>query len=703
MRHLALFLTCASGFCFAARPITQNDLYAFRWIADPRISPDGRQVAFTLATVTPKHDGYATSLWIVPAAGGTPRQITAGPRDTSPRWSPDGGTLAFTRAGEKDPAQIYLLNMQGGEPRPLTDLGKGASNPVWSPDGRTLAFLSTTEGKDQDGASDAKKADSKKEEDKSDVRVINRAVYRSNGSGYVDYARVNHIWTVAVPSMLEKPVKAKQITADSFDESAPLWSPNGSQLYFSSDRNAESYYEPPHSDIYSVSASGGEMHKLASVDGGTRALSLSPDGKRMAYIGALNGNPIKSYSQPDLWITTLEPGANPRNLTADYDFDIGGGIGGDQAPPRGTAPALPFWSADGNSVFVTSAEKGRGNLKQIDVRSGKVTAVTEGDWDVYGYTATPDHANIVAAISTTTSIGDLYSFGATGGKPTRLTDVNHELFSELDLPAPEELWVKSFDGRMIQTLVQKPPQFDPAKKYPAILNIHGGPHATYGFNFFHEMQWLAARGYVVIYPNPRGSTSFGQDFGNVIQYNYPGDDYKDLMAAVDAVIAKGWADPNRLGVTGGSGGGVLTNWIIGHTNRFKAAVSMRSIANWSDWWYTADFAQFRPTWFRGAPFEYEADFKAHSPITYIKQMNTPLMLIEGDQDYRTPPSAGGEQLFRALKYLKKPVVMVQFPGESHELSRSGKPKHRTERLDHIVSWFDIYLQNKPVKGYEVSE
>lgn len=699
MRRFAVLLTLAFSLSAAKRPITENDLYAFKWVADPRISPDGSQVAYTLVTITEKHDTYATGLWMVPASGGTPRQVTAGPRDSAPRWSPDGQTLAFTRTGEKDPPQIYLLDMRGGEPRALTSLAKGATNPVWSPDGHTVAFLSSSDSKD----SDKKKETDQKDEAKSDVRVINRAVYRSNGTGYVDYEKVGHIWTVAIPGILGAPPKPKQITDDKFDEGSLLWSRDGRELFFSSDRVAESYYEAPHSDIYSVPANGGEMRKLVSVDGGTRAMSLSPDGKHMAFIGALNGEPIKSYSQPDLWITALEPNSKAQNLTSDYDFDIGGGIGGDQAPPRAAAPSLPYWSKDGRSIFVSSAEKGRGNLKKVDMRSGKVEALTEGDWDVYSYSATPDQSRTVLAISTTTTIGDLYLLDGKSKKPVRLTDVNSELFSQLDLPAPEEIWVKSFDGRMIQALVQKPPQFDSAKKYPAILNIHGGPHATYGFNFFHEMEWLAAKGYVVIYPNPRGSTSFGQEFGNVIQYKYPGDDYKDLMAVVDDVVAKGWADPERLGVTGGSGGGVLTNWIIGHTNRFKAAVSMRSIANWSDWWYTADFAQFRPTWFRGAPFDNEEDFKARSPITYVKQMNTPLMLIEGGEDYRTPPSAGGEQLFRALKYLKKPVVMVQFPGESHELSRSGRPKHRIERLDHIASWFDIYLQNKPSKAYEVSE
>jgi dipeptidyl aminopeptidase/acylaminoacyl peptidase len=207
---------------------------------------------------------------------------------------------------------------------------------------------------------------------------------------------------------------------------------------------------------------------------------------------------------------------------------------------------------------------------------------------------------------------------------------------------------------------------------------------------------------VVLYPNPRGSTTFGQEFGNIIQYKYPGDDYKDLMAGVDAVIAKGYVDPERTGVTGGSGGGILTNWTITQTNRFKAAVAQRSIADWTDFWYTTDFTLFTPNWFRGAPWQDAADFRARSPITYIEKVQTPLMLVEGEIDFRCPPGAGGEQMFRALKYLKKPVVMVQFPGESHELSRSGKPVHRIERLQHIVGWFDKYLQGKPMPMYDIA-
>jgi dipeptidyl aminopeptidase/acylaminoacyl peptidase len=298
-------------------------------------------------------------------------------------------------------------------------------------------------------------------------------------------------------------------------------------------------------------------------------------------------------------------------------------------------------------------------------------------------------------------IGDLYALDTASGRLTPLARPNQELFSQLDLTAPEEITYKSFDGREIHAFVQRPPDYVAGKKYPLILNIHGGPHSAYGHTFFHEMQWMAAKGYVVIYPNPRGSSTYGQEFGNVIQYNFPGDDAKDLLAGVDEMVKRGLADPKKLGVTGGSGGGVLTNWIVTQTDRFAAAVSQRSIADWSSFFYTADFTLYRPTWFRGAPWEVPQDFARLSPITHVDKVTTPLMLIEGEADYRTPPASGGEQMFRALKYMKKPTVMVRFPGESHELSRSGQPWHRIERLRHITAWFDKYLQGKKIDTYDV--
>jgi dipeptidyl aminopeptidase/acylaminoacyl peptidase len=684
----------------AKRPITETDLYAFQWLASPQISPDGSHIIYTHVTVNTKHDGYETALWIIPSAGGAARQLTVGPHDSGPRWSPDGKLVAFLRATEKEgkpqPGQIFLLSMNGGEARPLTDIPKGSGGPIWSPDGRFIAFTSSTLAKDFD-----KKEG--KDEEKSDVRVITKALYRMNGQGYIEPGRPSHIWSVEVPKVPDGAQKARQITTGEFSESDIVWSRDGSRLYFTSERVRENYYDPPHHEIYVVSAAGGDVAKVASIDGPIDRISLSPDGAHIAFIGEINrgdGVVQRSYSQPDLFITSVESGSTPKNLTAGYDFDIGSGVGGDQGPPRGGGQSKPFWSKDGRYIFVVSAEEGRANLKRIDAETGRVDELTSGDHDVYSYSATPDGSKVAVAVSMPTNIGDLFLLEAPRHMK-QLTHINDELFSKLNLTEPEMIWYKSFDGKRMQAWVQRPPDFQTGKKYPLILDIHGGPHAAYGYTFDHEFQWMAAKGYIVLYPNPRGSTSYGQDFANVIQYHYPGDDYKDLMAGVDELIARGWVDPDRLGVTGGSGGGVLTNWTIGHTTRFKAAVSQRSIADWRDFWYTADFTQFTPFWFRGAPWEQEADFKERSPITYVDKITTPLMLIEGESDFRTPPGAGGEQMFRALKYLKKTAVMVRFPGETHELSRSGKPTHRVERLQHIVAWFDKYLHGQDIHTYDV--
>ncbi len=680
----------------SARPIAESDLYAIQWVADPRISPDGSRVVFTRVTVNAKKDGYDTALWIVPADGSTPpRALTAGPRDNSPRWSPDGKSLAFLRtAAAGGRPQIHLLPLSGGEAYAVTDLPRGAGSPVWSPDGTQMAFTSTTLPEEL-GKPAAKP------EDTSDVRVITTAVYRANGGGYREPGRPSHIWTVTLAAAgigSQKPV-----TRGEFSESEPVWSRDGANLYFTSNRVKEPYYQSPDADLYRVPAAGGEPERIASVDGAIGSLALSPDGRRMAFVASVNrlGNaPQRSYSQADLWVTALEPGAAPRNLTADFDNDIAAGLSGDQAPPRGgSGRSDPFWAADGRSIFVAAGEEGRINLKRVDLESGRLSAVTDAAHDIYAYDAAGDR--VVMAISTPVRAGELF-LGATKPGPLRaLTDLNAKLFAGLQLTPPEMIWYRSFDGRRIQAWVQRPPDFVEGRKYPLILNIHGGPHAAYGYTFDHEFQWMAAKGYVVLYPNPRGSTTYGQEFGNVIQYAYPGDDAKDLLAGVDELVKRGWADPDRLGVTGGSGGGILTNWIVTRDHRFKAAVSQRSIADWSAFWYTADFSQFTASWFRGAPWEQEADFKARSPITQVDKVKTPMMFIEGEADLRTPPAAGGEQMFRALKYRKIPTVMVQFPGESHELSRSGKPMHRVERLQHIIEWFEIYLKGQPSTAYDV--
>jgi dipeptidyl aminopeptidase/acylaminoacyl peptidase len=690
----AVLLAAAAPGAQGKRFITEHDLFKFTWIADPQISPDGTTVAFVRVNVNEKDNRYETSVFTVPAAGGdAPRRLTSGTRDTTPRWAPDGKRIVFIRAVEKDgkpqPGQLYLLQMDGGEARPITDVSGGAGNPVWSPDGARIAFTSATKPDDSKPAPDHK----------SDVEVVTRAVYRANGNpGYVDNVHHAHLFTCEVPAA--STCKARQITDGVFDESGPQWSPDGATLYFTSTRAPEPYVDELGDEIYAVPASGGALTKVAAIEGSIGNLSVSPDGKQIAFVGTLRGKPIRSYSQPDLWVTDVVAGSAPKNLTAGYDYDIAGGIGGDQAPPRGGGRKPIVWSKDQQSLFVVTAEKGSANLMGVSIASGKIEPVTGGTHAVEAYSATPDGSRVAAVISSQTLIGDVGIVDTARPMHVNLvTHVNAELFDGIQQSEPEEIWYKSFDGKNIQGWILKPPDFDASKKYALILEIHGGPHAAYGNAYTHEFQWMAAKGYVVLFTNPRGSTSYGQDFGNVIQYHYPGDDYKDLMAGVDEVLKKGYVDANRLGVTGGSGGGLLTNWTITQTQRFKAAVSQRDIADWYGFWFTADFTLFQPTWFRKAPWEDPQDFAARSPITHVANVTTPLMLVNGDADYRTPPSDGGEMMFRALKYRKIPTVMVRFPRETHELSRSGEPWHRVERLQHIVGWMDQWLRGRKNAAY----
>jgi dipeptidyl aminopeptidase/acylaminoacyl peptidase len=492
----------------------------------------------------------------------------------------------------------------------------------------------------------------------------------------------------------------RQLTSGPFDEGEPIWSPDGKNLYFLSDHDLKSYRHPNRGAIYTLSIGGGAIQKLVEIAGSISDISLSPDGQLLAFRGVI-GKPALSHSQPDLYVVPPTAGASPRNLTASFDGDIGSGLTGDQRPPRAGSRAVPLWTRDQKAIIDVAAERGRANLVSIDGASGKVTHLTRADQDVVTFTASADKSRLAVLAATTTAIGDIFLLDTPSGRTQQLTALNKKLFGELEINAPEEFEYKSFDGRMIHAWIQKPAGYQPGTRYPLILNIHGGPHAAYGHTFFHEFHFMAARGYVVLYPNPRGSTSYGAEFGNIIQYRYPGDDYKDLMVGVDVLEQRGVADPKRLGVTGGSGGGLLTNWTITQTDRFAAAVSQRSIADWSAWWYTADFALFRPTWFRMPPFRDPKEYADRSPLTHVEKIKTPLMLIEGEADYRTPPGAGGEALFRALEFLEKPVVMVRFPAEPHELSRSGKPWHRVERLEHIVNWFDKYLLGKPMPQYDL--
>jgi dipeptidyl aminopeptidase/acylaminoacyl peptidase len=747
---LLVFVAGVGGVSAQKRNITERDLWDFVWIGDYQISPDGAQVAFVRVTVNDKKEGYNTSIWLVPTTPGqNPHQLSKGDHDSTPRWSPDGKFLTFVRASEKDgkpePPQLCMLPMTGGDAFAFTDLPKGAANPRWAPDGKSIAFASSTNEEDlkkqeakkrkeeelkkaanaiaspsahsaadkskpdasvsasperPSGDSSAKKADAD-DEHESDIHVVTQAIYREDDEGYADPKHTQHIWVVSAPHSADEKVRPKQLTFGRFDEGNILWAKDGSRILFTSLRIDEPYYQLPKTELYSISANGGEPLKLNTFEMQAGDFSLSPDGKQLAFIASAT-QPVFSYTQPDLWVVDLTANSKPRNITAKFDYDLGSGVFGDSSAPRGGGGNLPIWTADGRSIIDVYGKEGRTILASFDLANGTATDLSRGNQAVVRFRATSDLSRFICNVSTTTLVNDLFAIDRKGGEPQRLTRVNDELFSKLNLTEPEEISYQSFDGKKIQAWVQKPPGFDSAKKYPLILDIHGGPHAAYGYIFEHEFQWMAAKGYVVLYPNPRGSTTYGQEFGNVIQYRYPGDDFKDLMAGVDELIRRGYIDDKKLGVTGGSGGGLLTNWAIGHTTRFAAAVAQRDIANWADWWYSADFTLFHPNWFKAPPFEAEEDFKARSPITYIKSVKTPLMLILGESDFRTPPGAGGEQMFRALKFLKIPTVMVRFPNESHELSRSGQPWHRIERLEHIVGWFDHWLLGVSKPEYDVA-
>jgi dipeptidyl aminopeptidase/acylaminoacyl peptidase len=457
------------------RPITETDLLKFTWIADPQISPDGSAVAFTRVVVNEKTDDYETSLWLVAANGsGEPRPLTAGPHDSTPRWSPDGRRLAFVRAAERDgktePPQIYLLPFDGGEARGITDLPKGASAPAWSPDGTRIAFSSTT--RDEDFATPAEGAKP------SDVRVITEAVYRFNGSGWSQPDRPAHVWVTTVGAGVDI-AKPRQLTSGKYADSGHVWAPDGSRIYFTSNQVDEPYYQQSDSDLYAVPAGGGPAVKVASISGTISSPRPSPDGKSIAFEGTLNGAPQRSYDQPDLFVAPADGSSAPRNLTAGYDFDIGGSVGGDQRAPRGGGSGGPIWSADGRSIVMVAGERGDANLLRFDVATGKPEPVLKGSHTVQSYSASANGRTLAAVVSTPTNINDIVivdaAAGSAGARP--ITHVNDALFQTLSISTPEAISWTSFDGREIQGWLLHPPDFDRSKRYPFILGLRQRLHA----------------------------------------------------------------------------------------------------------------------------------------------------------------------------------------------------------------------------------
>jgi dipeptidyl aminopeptidase/acylaminoacyl peptidase len=725
----------------AKRPITEKDLFDFVWIGDTQLSPSqlpgqAGRVVFVQTTVSADRSGYDTALYLLDTStpGATPQKLTAGPRDSSPRWSPDGTQIAFVRSatvdGKPGPSQLYLMAAKpGSKILKITDLPKGAGAPQWSPDGKSILVTSSTPQDQAAAKAEAAKKSHLTGDDAhiSDIKIIDRAIWRSNGEGYLDPTFVSQAYLVYLPKADGTQAAPWQLTGGRFGVQDAVWSPDSKWIFFLQSRVDESIYEEkPHNAIYGIKVTTGEEHSkdlpaIAFTDDlkiNARGLSLSPDGQHFAFHAAGPEPKPMTHKQDDLWVMDLKwsgdsapTASDPRNLTAKQSYEMGGSVGGDNTAPRGGGRGGLAWTPNGNAILDLAGYRGGALLVSVDTATGKVTELTQQKQAVLSFNATADAKTVIALISNPILIGDLFALHPGSKEQTQLTKVNDALFSQLDLQLPLDIQVKpthhaeDIKGETIDTFIQLPPGVTgkPAKPLPTILNIHGGPHSAYGWVFDHEMLWMAAKGYVVIYPNPRGSTTYGENFANIILNNYPGDDFHDLMDTVDETIKLGYADPAKLGVTGGSGGGLLTDWVVTQTDRFKAAVAQRDITDWANWWYTADMAGFHQSFYpTSPPWEHIELYRAHSPITFVNNLKTPMMFILGDADLRTPTGAGGEEFFRALKYKKIPTVMVRFPRESHELSRSGEPWHRVERLENIVNWMDRFLMGTCEPQYDIT-
>jgi dipeptidyl aminopeptidase/acylaminoacyl peptidase len=628
--------------------MTPEDIFQLRWLADAQISADGKQVAFSVTALDRDADDYRAAIWTAPADGaGPPRQLTSGAaRDGEPRWSPDGRWLAFTSSREGGKAQLYLLPAAGGEAVRLTEIDLGVAAPVWSPDSRRICVVGKLSllPKPDPNSKLAPPA-----------RVIGRLTYKLNGEGFT-YDKHRHLFVVDVPPPGETAAEPRQLTDGDWDDTAPAWSPDGRSIAFVSARHDERDYDHV-SDIYCVDVESGATERVTDGTFAPDSPAWRPDGGAIAFLG--HRQPGDQPRHDRLWIITLAGEA--RCLSEGYDRQLAG---------------TPRWSSDGAAIYTLVQERGSVPIVRFATDGGAQRVVAAAGRTAAGFSLGPD-GMIAFVASDASAPGEVFVAGA--GGELRLTGLNDDWLRAVDLPAARRLLVRAADGTEIDAWLIRPHGYMPGVAHPLLVNMHGGPFAQYGETFLDEFGVQSGAGFGVLYCNPRGSSGRDEAFARSIIGCTGEADAPDVLAALDHVlISEPDIDAARLGLLGGSYGGYLTNWIIGQTTRFAAACSERSISNRHSKAGTDDL---NTTWsyFRQEPFRDPALLLRLSPIMYAERMTTPLLLMHSEEDLRCPIEQA-EQLYTALKRLRRDVVFVRFPGENHELSRAGKPSHRLERF-----------------------
>lgn len=682
------------------RPVEIDDLLKIRFPHDAALSPDGRRVVVALARLDHDANEWRGHLWMIPTDGGTPQPFTADEaRDASPVWSPDGRWIAFLsnrggkRRGRKKPVmQLWVMPADGGEARQLTFFAAGVSQPAWSPDGRSLAFV--TRGTPERLETDA-------EDEELIVREITRPRYKFDAMGFLEgYA---HIWMIAAPGAAPiagagagagaattggdpaarpQPVR---LTDGDYDHDAPTWLPGGREIVFLANRTPEADLAFMFArDLWAVDAETRALRQITRNTWPTVSPVPSPDGRWIAFVG--HDFHATSATNFGIWVVASD-GGEPTNLTADFDRSVGSAVGSDcRLVPMVPTPA---WTPDGSAITFFATDRGNTHLYRVDMADRAVRQLTDGPEVVADLDAAA--GMVVYQRMGSTTLDELWLLPPSG-EPRRLAGFNDDLLAELEIREPQHFTYAGADGWPMDGWYLTPPGFDPSKTYPAVLRIHGGPHAAYGDVFTHYVHLLASRGYVVVWTNPRGSGGYGEAFTKAVIGDWGGADSQDILAGLDHVIGMGFIAPDRVAVTGGSYGGFMTNWLIGHTPRFRCAVTEVCVSNLLSFYGTSDIGA---TW---GEFEWEADpwsdparLLARSPVTYAPHVTTPVLIVANEADHRCPVEQS-EQYFMALRKHGKEAIFLRFQGESHQMGSNGRPKPRIERLRRLVAWFDRYLR-----------